>query len=185
MESLPRPSSLAPAWQGRPERLQAYSTLARTADEFPAGHEQIDKGARVVRPGPVVRSPGTCWNCRSASVRATAWRDAAGRSYSEQPRPRAGRGRNLDAHAHRGRRLAARRHPGRHPEAPEELLSAAGGPPAAEPGKLWTPDSGRSAAKGGKIWTPGYGIDYDGDCQSGTVRSLSAKSLIPQSSEIP
>ena len=28
-------------------------------------------------------------------------------------------------------------------------------PPAAEPGKLWTPDSAEPSGGGGKLWTPG------------------------------
>jgi hypothetical protein len=143
-------SSLA----GQPECLRAYSALAQTAEDFPQALTYVDQGRQA--------AGATGQSCASWDLLELSFRfghgdgpGAARLIQHVQQRHMAEPG-VAEALTHMLIEVGALRPDGSPAQAPpsEEALLAGEGPGAAEPGKLWTPDSPQSGG-GGKIWTPG------------------------------
>jgi hypothetical protein len=139
---------------GRAERLQAYSVLAQTAEDFPQALEQIELGRQAA-----LAAGQSCasWDLLELSFRfghgdgtgaVRLVEHIQGRHLREQ-----GVAETLTHMLIEVGILRPDGTPAQLPAAAEEALAAAAGPAAAEPGKLWTPDSGQTGG-GGKIWTP-------------------------------
>ena len=149
-QEMIRRSSMA----GNPERLQAYIALAKTAGISPRPWPTSTRdGRRRRRPAKSCAS----WDLLELSFRLGRGDGLEAVRLIQHVQKQHGREPGIaEALTHLFVEVGVLRPDGTPAQAhvPEEAMAAAEGPAAAEPGKLWTPDSPQSGG-GGKIWTPG------------------------------
>ena len=140
--------------KGRTERLQAYSVLAQTAADMPQALERVEQGRQeALAAGQSCASwdlleLSFCFGHGDGKEAMRLVEHIQGRHMREQ-----GVAESLTRMLVEVGVLRPDGTPVQFPAETEEALAAAAGPAAAEPGKLWTPDSGQTGS-GGKIWTP-------------------------------
>ena len=139
---------------GQPERSQAYSALAQTADDFAQALAHVDQGRRETQ---AAGKSCASWDLLELSFRFGRGDELEAVRLIQHVQQQHAREPGIaEALTHMLVEVGVLRPDGTPAQPPvaEEAMAAAEGPAAAEPGKLWTPDSPQSGA-GGKIWTPG------------------------------
>lgn len=141
-----------PTLKGRTEQLQAYGTLARSADDSDKALEYIQKGREATE---AEGRPAGNWDLLELSIRfgrregheAVRLVEHIQAKHLEEPGVAEGLTRMLIE-------VGLLRPDGSPAFGPGQRPGVGGDEPAAaEPGKLWTPDSETSGG-GGKLWTP-------------------------------
>ncbi len=139
---------------GQPERFQAYSALAQTAGDFTQALAHLDQGRRESQ---AAGKSCASWDLLELSFRLGRGDELEAVRLIQHVQKQHGREPGIaEALTHLLVEAGVLRPDGTAAQAhvPEEAMAAAEDPAAAEPGKLWTPDSPQSGS-GGKIWTPG------------------------------
>jgi hypothetical protein len=136
------------------ERVHAYAALARTEDDLTRALEYVEQGRRA---GEAKKESSASWDLMELSLRFAA-RDGQHamrliqhlqQKHLEEP----GVGEALTRMLIEVGLLRPDGTPAFGPGAPPAEVAAAE-QSAAEPGKLWTPDSVEPGSGGGKLWTP-------------------------------
>jgi hypothetical protein len=143
-----------PSFADRDEQLDAYATLARTEENIARALEYIDAGRRATETKK--RSSGS-WDLMELSLRfaqhngqeAMRLIEHLQKHHLEEP----GVAETLTRMLIDVGLLRPDGTPAIGPEMGEAGMAEE--PAAAEPGKLWTPDSAEPSGGGGKLWTPG------------------------------
>ncbi len=141
-----------PSFSGKVEQLSAYNSLARTAADLDKALEYAQQGRAAAE---AVKQSSASWDLLELSLRfgrregheALRLIEHIQRQHIEEPGV-------AETLGHMLMDVGLLRPDGSpafapHPAAPEFAAE----PPAAEPTKLWTPDS-ETGGSGGKLWTP-------------------------------
>ncbi len=136
------------------EQIHAYAALARNEEDLTRALEYVEQGRRAAE---AKKESSALWDLMELSLRF-AVRDGqqamrliqhVQQQHLEEP----GVGEALTRMLIDVGLLRPDGTPAFGPGAPQAEMAAAE-PPAAEPGKLWTPDSAEPGSGGGKLWTP-------------------------------
>jgi hypothetical protein len=158
LRKLARAVADRPGFAGRPERLDALGTLARSAENIEEALSSIEEGRRVA-----IAAGKSCapWDMLEVPFRFGRGQPAEAVRLVQHLQQRHIQEPGVAQALTQLLVELGLLHPDGTPVArPDAAAPLAAGPmadqrPADEPGRLWTPDSGAAPGGGGKLWTPG------------------------------